>query len=157
MVFECLKNKQTNKEKTKTKIEIKRSSNRSPCDIFRYSRIVLAVAKLAFRKTVFQNVLTLLFNQDRKLDIKVLKFHINWIIVICRAELAKRVTLQVTKERVPIHVFDLLIRNFKHKTPVNTQVFKCKFMSACTLYTMTIYIALIAFFLYIKCLKKSQS
>ena len=71
MVFKCLKNKQTNKETTKTKIEIKRSSNGSPCDIFRYSRIVLVVAKLDFRKTVFQNVLTLLFNQDRKLVIKV--------------------------------------------------------------------------------------
>ena len=61
MVFECLKNKQTTKETTKTKIKVKRSSNRSPCDIFRYSRIVLVVAKLDFRKTVFHNVLTLLF------------------------------------------------------------------------------------------------
>ena len=63
MVFECLKNKQTNKETTKTKIKIKRSSNRSPCDIFRYSRIVLVVAKLEFRKTVFHNVLTLLLTK----------------------------------------------------------------------------------------------
>ena len=71
MAFECLISKQTNKETTKTKIEIKRSSNRSPCDIFQYSRIVLAVAKLDFPKNVFHNILTLLFNQDRKLDIKV--------------------------------------------------------------------------------------
>ena len=47
-----------------------RSSNRSPCDIFRYSRIVLVVAKWE-KKTVFHNVLTLLFNQDRKLDKKI--------------------------------------------------------------------------------------
>ena len=69
MVFECLKNKQTNKETTKTKIKIKRSSNGSPCDIFRYSRIVLAVTNLDFRKTVLHNEHSyLVFNQDRKLD-----------------------------------------------------------------------------------------
>ena len=67
MVFKCLKNKQTNKETTK--IKIKRSSERSPCDIFRYSRIVRAVANLGFRKTVLHNEHSyLVLNQDRKLD-----------------------------------------------------------------------------------------
>ena len=53
-------NKQTKKQQ-KQKFKKMQYSNRSPCDIFRYSRIVLAVAKLDFRKTVFHNVLTLLF------------------------------------------------------------------------------------------------
>ena len=114
------------------------------------------MAKLAFRKTVFQNVLTLLFNQDRKLDIKVLKFHINWIIVICRAELAKRVTLQVTKERVPIHVFDLLIRNFKHETLIRL-THKSSNENLCQHLMHNDYTALIAFFCDIKRLKKKSS
>jgi len=60
------------------------------------------------------------------------------------AELAKRVTLQVTKERVPIHVFDLLMRNFKHETPVNTRLYMQIYVSMHLIHND--YIAIIAFF-----------
>ena len=70
-------NKQTKKQQ-KQKLKKKQYSNRSPCDIFRYSRIVLAVAKLDFRKTVLPNEHSyLVFNQDRKLDRKICTTEMN--------------------------------------------------------------------------------
>ena len=39
---------------------------------------------------------------------------------------------------MPIYVFDLLMRNFEHETPVNSDVLKYTIISVTRTYTMTI-------------------
>ena len=62
----------------------------------------------------------------------------------------------MTKERVPIHVFDLLIRNFKHETLIRL-THKSSNENLCQHLMQNDYTALIGFFCDIKRLKKNPA
>ena len=62
----------------------------------------------------------------------------------------------MTKERVPIHVFDLLIRNFKHETLIRL-THKSSNENLCQHLMHNDYTALIAFFCDINVLKKNPA